>query len=89
MFNSQAFGMALLRHWTFKRILYKILPTQNLRVKNVYTRFQDFYSFCTLQILHGLPLGRENNDLSQADLGILSKNRIQADVKIKNQGEIL
>ena len=77
--NSQAFGMALLRHWIFKWIFCKILPTQTLR--NVYTRFQNFYSFCTLQILHGIPLGREKKDFSKDDLGISPKTRIQAAVK--------
>ena len=57
--------------------------------RNVYTRFQDFYSFCTLQILHGKPLGREKSDVSWADSEISPKNPLQATVKIKNDGEIL
>ena len=46
--------MAFLRHWTFNRIMCKILPFPNF-----HTRFQDFYSFCSLRISQGQPLGRE------------------------------
>ena len=35
------------------------------------------------------PLRREKQDLSKADLGILPKNRLQAAVKMKKDGEIL
>ena len=57
--------------------------------ENFHTRFQDFYSFCTFQTLHGKSLGREKNDFSLADSGISPKNRIQAAVKILNDGEIV
>ena len=61
----------------------------NSSSQNVYTHFEHFYSFGALQILHGKPFNREKNDFSKADLGISPKNRIQAAVKILNDGEIL
>ena len=39
--NFHACGTALLQHWTFKRILCKILLVQMLS-QNVNSRFQDF-----------------------------------------------
>ena len=61
----------------------------NFSSENIYTRFEHFYSFGALQILHEKPLNREKNDFPKADLGILPKNRIQAAVKTLNDGEIL
>ena len=58
----------------------------NSSSQNVYTRFEHFYSFGALQILHGKP---RKNDFLKADLGISPKNRIQAALKFLNNGEIL
>ena len=37
---------------------------QNFSNQNFHTRFQDFCSFRTFQILQGKPMGREKNDFS-------------------------
>ena len=87
--NSQAFGRALGRPSGFQADIVQNFTYPNSSSQNVYTRFEHFYSFVALQILHRKPLNREKNDFSKADLGILSKNRIQAAVKILNEGEIL
>ena len=73
----------------FQANIVQNFTNPNSSKKNVYTRFKDFYSFCTLQILHRKPLGREKNDFSYADKGISPKDRIQAAVKILSDGEIL
>ena len=50
---TQAFGMALLRHWIFKRILYKILPTKTLRVKMFIPVFKTFTAFVLCKFCTG------------------------------------
>ena len=87
--NSQAVGRALGRPSGFQADIVQNFTYPNSSSQNVYTRFEHFYSFVALQILHRKPLNREKNDFSKADLGILPKNRIQAAVKILNDGEIL
>jgi hypothetical protein len=80
--NSQAFGRALGRPSGFQADIVQNFTYLNSSSQNVYTRFEHFYSFGALQILHGRPLNREKNDFSKADFGISSKNRLQAAVKI-------
>ena len=73
-----------LSEWRFYDIEFLSSSSQN-----VYTRFRDFKSFCTLKFLHQELFSREKNDFSRPDLGIAPKDRIQAAVKIKYDGEIL
>ena len=87
--NSQAFGRALGRPSGFQADIVQNFTYPNSSSQNVNTRFEHFYSFGALQILHGKPLNIEKNDFSEADLGISPKNRIQAAVKIFNDCKIL
>ena len=89
LINSQAFGRALGRPSGFQADIVQNFTYPNSSSQNVYTRFEHFYSFGALQILHGKPLNREKNDFSKADLWISPINRIKAAVKILNDGEIL
>ena len=86
--NSQAFGRALGRPSGFQADIVQNFTYPNSSSQNVYTRFEHIYSLGALQILHGKPLNREKNDFSKVDLGISPKNRIQAAVKIQNDGKI-
>ena len=67
---SQAFGRALGRPSGFQADIVQNFTYPNSSSQNVYTRFEHFYSFVALQILHRKPLNREKNDFSKADLGI-------------------
>ena len=87
--NSQAVGRALGRPSGFQTDIVQNFTYPNSSSQNVYSRFEHFNSFGALQISHRKPLNREKNDFSKADLGISPKNRIQAAVKILNDGEIL
>ena len=87
--NSQAFGRALGRPSGFQADILQNFTYPNSSNQNVYTRFEHFYSFGALQILHEKPLNREKNDFLKADLGISPKNRIQVAVKILSDDEIL
>ena len=86
--NPQAFGMALLRHWIFKRILCKILPTQILRIKKFISVFKTFTTFVFCRFCTKNPWA-EKKWFLKGRFGNFPRNPIQAVVKIKNDCDIL
>ena len=71
-------------HLTFKSISGNFLNVRFLRAKIVIPSFKTFTAYVLFRF-HA----EKKNDFSKADLGISLKNRIQPDVKINSDGEIL